>query len=189
MDGRTDSGRREREGSEPRDKEERGFGGSAQAVLAPYAEFGVNYARGLVDVIDDKGGLNAESSYDITSMGGFANVRVIEDLVIGAGVNKTNKLNQKKTPTAAMASSDIFRGSAPSNTWSRSSCTSSWSPPTRSRISDRPSRPILRSATRCSARVCASCTSSKPQGAPRPKGGGREKLSRFGHKLDRPARL
>ena len=121
-------------------KEERGFGGSAQVVLAPYAEFGLNYARGLVDVIDDQGGLNAESSYDITSMGGFANVRVIEDLVIGAGINKTNKLNQKKDPTAAMASSDTFRGSAPSNTWSRSSCTSSWSPPTRSRISTRPSR-------------------------------------------------
>ena len=31
---------------------------SAQVVLAPYAEFGVNYAKGLVDVIDDQGGLN-----------------------------------------------------------------------------------------------------------------------------------
>jgi hypothetical protein len=72
-------------------KEERGFGGGIQFLLYPYVEFGLNAGRTLVDRWDRAGSLIGEDSFTTTSFGGFANARVVEDLLVGAGVNWTTK--------------------------------------------------------------------------------------------------
>jgi hypothetical protein len=71
--------------------DERGFGGSLQFVFDPWVEFGFNGAWGIADQLDINGNVNEEGSYTIYSFGGFLNVRIIKDLLVGGGANYTNK--------------------------------------------------------------------------------------------------
>jgi hypothetical protein len=66
----------------------RGAGGAVQLVLPP-VEFGVNAAYGLVDRYAQDGTYDAKGSNTTYSVGGFANARVVENLLVGAGVNHT----------------------------------------------------------------------------------------------------
>jgi hypothetical protein len=66
----------------------RGAGGAVQVVLPP-VEFGVNAAYGLVDRYAQDGTYDAKGSNTTYSVGGFANARVVGDLLVGAGVNHT----------------------------------------------------------------------------------------------------
>jgi hypothetical protein len=69
----------------------RGFGAGLIFIFDPFIEFGVNAARGLVDHIDPRGDVDPPGSYTVTSVGGFANGRIIEDLLVGVGYNYTTK--------------------------------------------------------------------------------------------------
>jgi hypothetical protein len=75
-------------------KFQRGFGGSVQLVLNPWFEAGVNVARGLQDeTAETSGAALGKGSYTVTSIGGFANARLMEALVVGVGLNRTNKVD------------------------------------------------------------------------------------------------
>lgn len=66
----------------------RGAGGAVQLVFAP-VEVGVNGAYGLSDRIAADGTFDAKGSNTTYSVGAFANARVVGELVVGAGVNRT----------------------------------------------------------------------------------------------------
>ena len=68
---------------------QRGGGGALQLVFDPYVELGFNGALGLVDRIASDGSTDEKGSTTAYSLGGFANGRIVEDLLIGAGVNMT----------------------------------------------------------------------------------------------------
>ncbi len=67
----------------------RGAGAAVQLVLEPRFEVGVNGAYGLVDRISQDGRIDEKGSNTTYSVGGFANARLADPLVIGAGVNYT----------------------------------------------------------------------------------------------------
>jgi len=75
---------------------ERGGAGAAQIVLNPTVEAGVNFAYGLIDhwnpqnTVDPNatlGDLDTTGSVTDLDFGGFLNVRVAEDLIVGGGGN------------------------------------------------------------------------------------------------------
>ena len=72
----------------------RGFAGSAQVVLDPYLEFGANAGYALTDVYDNVGNLSTDKSTTTTSFGGFMNVRIVPDLLVGGGVNNVKVSDQ-----------------------------------------------------------------------------------------------
>ena len=74
----------------PDERADRGFGGTVQVVLDPYVEFGVSGAWGITDRINSLDVIDEEGSYSTWSTGGFANVRIIEDLLFGTGVHYTS---------------------------------------------------------------------------------------------------
>ncbi len=79
---------------------QRGVGGALQFVLDPYVEFGVNGAYGLVDHVSSvDGSIDQAGSNTTYSVGGFLNVRVIEDLLVGGGANFTNLEDTHYDPT------------------------------------------------------------------------------------------
>jgi hypothetical protein len=69
--------------------ESRGVGGAVQMVLLPYVEFGINGGYGLVDRVAQDGAIDEKGSNTTYSYGAFANARIIEDLLVGGGVNYT----------------------------------------------------------------------------------------------------
>jgi hypothetical protein len=73
------------------DVKQRGVGAAIQFVLDPYVEFGINGAYALQDVVAQDGTINAAASFDTYSLGAFANGRVVDDLVVGAGLDYTYK--------------------------------------------------------------------------------------------------
>jgi hypothetical protein len=68
---------------------QRGGGGAVQLVVDPRFECGVNGAYGLVDHVAQDGTVDETGSYTTYSLGGFANVRIVGDLMAGAGFNYT----------------------------------------------------------------------------------------------------
>jgi hypothetical protein len=80
-----------------------GFVGAVQLVLAPYIELGVNAARELVDHYNSQnvtdpnasmGDYDGEGSVTDLAVGGFANVRVVENFLLGAGLNYVKETDQ-----------------------------------------------------------------------------------------------
>jgi hypothetical protein len=65
----------------------RGVGGALQFILNPFLEFGVNAGYALVDRTAPDGAMDEQGSFTTWSVGGFANARILEDLLIGAGLN------------------------------------------------------------------------------------------------------
>lgn len=78
---------------------ERGVGTAVQFVLDPLVEAGVNGGYGLVDTYDELGELDQENTFMTYSFGGFANARVVEALIVGAGGHYTWKDDQLKDVT------------------------------------------------------------------------------------------
>jgi hypothetical protein len=66
-----------------------GAAGGVQVVLYPHAELGVNFGYAHTDNRDEQGRINARGTFHTYSVGGFANVRVVEDVLVGAGVDYT----------------------------------------------------------------------------------------------------
>jgi hypothetical protein len=65
----------------------RGVGGTAQVVLDPWVELGANAGYAILDFLDLNGNPDTGRSGNELSVGGFANARVISDLLVGVGVN------------------------------------------------------------------------------------------------------
>jgi hypothetical protein len=68
---------------------QRGLGGGIQLVFLPRVEMGVNGAYGLVDRVAQDGTVDEKGSNTTYSIGGFANVSLMEDLIAGVGLNYT----------------------------------------------------------------------------------------------------
>jgi hypothetical protein len=67
----------------------RGLGAGLQIILDPYIEFGANGAMALVDRTQSDGTVDEKGSITKYSFGGFANVRIVPDLLLGVGANLT----------------------------------------------------------------------------------------------------
>jgi hypothetical protein len=76
---------------------EYGAGGSAQFIIDPWVEFGVNYAYGKADIIAQDGNPDP-GSYSTYSVGGFANARIADGLLIGGGLNYTYLVDKRYDP-------------------------------------------------------------------------------------------
>ena len=74
----------------PEERDERGAGGTIQFVFDPYIEFGGSGGWAITDRIDPKDIVDEQGSYTTWSAGGFLNVSVIEDFLVGGGVNYTD---------------------------------------------------------------------------------------------------
>jgi len=72
---------------------QKGYGASAQFVLNPTVEFGLNAAIGYQDQTDTMAKAVPENSYSTKSVGGFANVRLADQLLGGVGANWTEQLD------------------------------------------------------------------------------------------------
>ena len=82
-------------------KKQYGVGGAVQIICEPYLEFGGNIGRGWTSETDDNGNANGLGTYNTTSVGGFANLRIVrivaphaqglDDLLLGGGVNWTRQ--------------------------------------------------------------------------------------------------
>jgi hypothetical protein len=75
-------------------KNQYGGGGSIQVVIDPYVEFGFNYGFGKTDAFADDGNKSDTGSNSTYSIGGFANARVVDGLLAGAGVDYTYLVDQ-----------------------------------------------------------------------------------------------
>jgi hypothetical protein len=83
---------------------QRGGSAAVQFVVGPFMEFGASVAYGLVDhynpinITDPnatRGDFDTAGSLTNTSFGGFANVRVVERLVVGGGLHHMNEDDQQ----------------------------------------------------------------------------------------------
>jgi hypothetical protein len=74
--------------------QQKGAGGSIQAVIAPYVELGVNGAYGS-QRDETSGQITPTNTYSTYSFGAFANVAIIPDLLIGGGANYTYLQDQQ----------------------------------------------------------------------------------------------
>jgi hypothetical protein len=80
-----------------------GLGGSVQFVVDPIIEFGLNAAWGKQSYTDSSGNVfaNADTmakSYTTKSAGGFANVRLADQLLVGLGANWTQQTDSYLAP-------------------------------------------------------------------------------------------
>jgi hypothetical protein len=67
-----------------------GFGGAVQVVVDPYVEAGINAAYGVSDANAQSDGTpDSKASGSTYSVGAFANGRIIDGLLVGAGLNYT----------------------------------------------------------------------------------------------------
>ena len=79
-----------------------GAGGSLQFVVDPILEFGLNAAWGHQSYTDSTGGVFAQpdtvaQSYTTKSVGGFANLRVADQWLVGLGANRTERTDEYRT--------------------------------------------------------------------------------------------
>jgi hypothetical protein len=81
------------------ERDTRGAGASVELVFDPHVELGASVAHGLVDHIDVNGNLNRPGSVTVQSVGGFANARIVGDLIAGAGLHYTTLENIHRDDT------------------------------------------------------------------------------------------
>ena len=78
---------------------QRGVGSALQLILDPIVEFGVNFGYGQVRGTGRSGNTLDTGSYNTTSVGGFANYRVANDYLLGAGANWTVQYDKHYSAT------------------------------------------------------------------------------------------
>lgn len=66
-----------------------GTGGALQVILDPYLELGANAAYAKNDARDSQGRISTTGKNQTYSIGGFANARILKDLLVGGGLNFT----------------------------------------------------------------------------------------------------
>jgi hypothetical protein len=100
----------------------RGVVGALQVVVAPLLEAGVAGGYALVDDYDAQGVLNAARSHTTYGFGGFANVRIIEAVVLGVGGVRMHQRNLETDETGTLndveAHTQLF-GAAQYALWER----------------------------------------------------------------------
>jgi hypothetical protein len=79
---------------------QRGVGGGIQVIFDPRFEAGLNVSRGIQDATlrDDSGMSDKTQSFDLLSLGGFANARIADDWIVGAGGNFNRKTDTNYLP-------------------------------------------------------------------------------------------
>ena len=75
-----------------------GGGGALELIVDPYFEIGGNAAYGWTDNRPASGQMTGTSRTQTNSVGGFANVRVVKDLLVGGGINYTYLWDQQYDP-------------------------------------------------------------------------------------------
>jgi hypothetical protein len=83
---------RDLKGSQDGQKQEyvqRGVGGALQFIVDPVIEFGLNAATGNQQQRSEDGTISATGTFNTFSVGAFANARIVENLIVGAGVDYT----------------------------------------------------------------------------------------------------
>jgi hypothetical protein len=75
-----------------------GVGGAVQLVFDPTVEFGFNAAFGQTDTRNDQGIINTQATFTTYSIGGFVNARVVDRLLVGAGLHYTYKQDTDLDP-------------------------------------------------------------------------------------------
>jgi hypothetical protein len=75
-----------------------GGGAAVQCIVDPYVEFGVNGAYATTDTRRPDGQIDAHMNFHTYSLGGFANARVVENLLVGAGLDYTFQEDQSFDP-------------------------------------------------------------------------------------------
>ena len=83
-----------RNAGDKEEKQNRGVAGSAQVVLLPYIEGGINYGYSNNRVFTPAGILDTTKTAALSSIGVFVNVRLIPDLLAGAGFNYVATANE-----------------------------------------------------------------------------------------------
>lgn len=73
-----------------------GFGGNLLFVVDPWVEFGGNAAYGNTDNYDAMGGFSGEGSHTTWTAGGFANVRVWAEFLVGGGFQYTRLTDKQE---------------------------------------------------------------------------------------------
>lgn len=66
-----------------------GYGAALQFIFDPWIEFGVNGAREVQHTIAPDGTFSTPSSWAKYSVGAFANARIVENLLVGGGIDYT----------------------------------------------------------------------------------------------------
>ena len=77
---------------------QKGVGASVQFVIDPTVEFGLNAAIGSHYFTDSMAREILENSYTTKSVGGFANLRLADGWLVGAGANWTRQLDSYLAP-------------------------------------------------------------------------------------------
>lgn len=85
--------------SNPQLTTQKGVGGGFVFILDPHVELGGNAAFGHADATDFRGNPDKAGTYDIVSLGGFANARIVGDLMLGAGAVYTQKKDENLQST------------------------------------------------------------------------------------------
>ncbi|HEY4015596.1 MAG TPA: hypothetical protein VGM06_19790 [Polyangiaceae bacterium] len=76
----------------PKDElRQEGVGGSVAFVFDPTIEFGVSGAYGQTDQRDTAGVIKTTGTFNTYSIGGFANVRIVDRVLLGGGLHYTFK--------------------------------------------------------------------------------------------------
>jgi hypothetical protein len=78
---------------------EMGAGGGFQLVFEPYVEFGGNFGYAKFERFDNVGTKNEAGSYTKLSYGGFMNVRLVPDVLLGLGLNDVRQTDYHFDPT------------------------------------------------------------------------------------------
>jgi hypothetical protein len=82
--------------------EQKGVGGALQFIFEPHVEFGANGAYGLTDNWDSFNSLIESRTWSKYSMGGFANVHIIDQLLVGGGANYSHYRNAHPNPNTGL---------------------------------------------------------------------------------------
>jgi hypothetical protein len=76
-----------------------GAGAGLILIFDPWIELGANAALGRTDGVNTTGDHDPTGSFNIVSVGGFANVRLVEDLLLGLGADYTAKEDDHQDTT------------------------------------------------------------------------------------------
>ena len=80
---------------------QKGVGGSIQFVIDPIVEFGVSAAIGKQQEVDTLQQV-PQNSYTVKSVGGFANVRLAQPMLLGVGLNWTGQTDSYLAATSSV---------------------------------------------------------------------------------------
>jgi hypothetical protein len=94
----------------PTSRVEKGLGGGIMFIFDPRVELGVNASAGTVNATTGSGDVSGPGTFDILSVGGFANARIMGDWIAGAGLDFTRKADYDFRGTTKAGYYDHLQG-------------------------------------------------------------------------------